>query len=178
MTHTAPPASSPPLCTRGHVTNATIAQITIVSATHSAPYCYAQIRKFLKHWRAAELEALTEKRLRDSIENLISAKLERDTNLSEEASRHFGECIERRFNFHTLEQEATALRTMTRAEVLGFFDDWLGEGGAQRHVLTLCVCGGANRGKHALLESESDVEVAKGGPTGLRTRLGRWPSFI
>ena len=149
-----------------------------MSATHSAPHCYAEIRAFLRHWRTTELASLTEKRLKDSIENLVSAKLERDTNLSEEANRHFGECIERRFNFHTLEQEATALRTITKAEVLAFFDAWMGEGGAQRNVLALCVCGGPNRGKHELLESESDVEVATGGPAGLRTRLGRWPSFI
>lgn len=121
---------------------------------------------------------MTEKRLQDSIENLASAKLERDTNLLEEANRYFGECIERRFNFYTLEQEATALRTITKAEVLAFFDAWIGEGGAHRNVLALCVCGGSNRGKHRLLEHEKDVEIAIGGPASLRTRLGRWPSFI
>ena len=154
-------------------------QIQIVSATHSAPHCYAEISSFLRKWRATELAALPEKRLKESIESLVSAKLERDTNLGEEASRHFGECIERRFNFHALEQEASALRTVGKAELLAFFDEHIAEGGAGRQVLALCVCGGKSRGVHELMPAEkARVDVVHGGPLGLRTRLGRWPSFI
>ena len=53
------------------------------------------------------------------------------------------------------------------------------EGGAQRNVLTLCVCGGESRGKRTLLEAEAAaVTVVHGGLLALRAQLGTHPCYV
>jgi hypothetical protein len=63
--------------------------------------------------------------------------------------------------------------------VLRVFDEFLMEGGAQRNVLTLCVCGGESRGKRTLLEAEAAaVTVVHGGLLTLRAQLGTHPCYV
>ncbi len=69
---------------------------------------------------------LAEDVFQEHIEALVESRLQADANLSEMASRHWGEVDARRYEFEAPFSEAAALRRVDRSQVLRFLDGALG----------------------------------------------------
>jgi secreted Zn-dependent insulinase-like peptidase len=81
---------------------------------------------------------MDESRFANFRKGLISRKLQPDTNLSEESSRHWGEIKARRYEFDYLIKETDFATTLSRDDFLAFYVDRVlgGDSGARRMLAT------------------------------------------
>jgi len=104
-----------------------------------------------------ELAEMSDDDFSQIVQGMISERTQRCARLSQETSIHWAEIQPRRYQFDNLQRSVQALESMTRADVLEFFDQYLAAGSPQRRKLSMRVLGtsaGASR-------SEPDADGGK-----------------
>jgi insulysin len=113
----------------------------IVQSSKKAPdYLEQRIEAFLAKFES-ELQEMTDEKFTTHRAALIAKKLEKDKNLHQETSSHWGEIVKHRFHFNRRRDTAKHLESVTKDDILSFFRNFLSMNGAKRAKLAVRVFG-------------------------------------
>jgi insulysin len=120
------------------------------------PEIDARIENWMSNF-GHELAEMSDEDFSQIVQGMISERTQRCARLSQETSLHWAEIQPRRYQFDNLRRGVEALESLTRADVLEFFDQYLAASSSQRRKLSMRVLGtsaGASR-------SEPDADSGK-----------------
>lgn len=95
----------------------------VQSSVASAGDLTKAISKFVDEFRAKTLEPLDEDDFSSFVKGLIDRKTEPDKKLSQETTRNWSELVSGRFQFDRVQKEAAALLSITKDDLLEFWDE-------------------------------------------------------
>ncbi|KAM3567734.1 hypothetical protein VYU27_010125, partial [Nannochloropsis oceanica] len=114
--------------------------VVVQSPSASPPQLDGFIEDWMVHFREAELGTLSDEEFSSHLLAVESMKLEKDKRLSEEAYRYWGQIVERRYDFHREKREVAALRSLTKADLVSFWDKHISASSApERRKLAVYV---------------------------------------
>lgn len=96
----------------------------VVTTCKSADDVSVRIDEFLKSFRE-ELVSISKETYMEHVVGLAKNKLEKCNSLEEEAGNLWYEIVESRYDWEVHRNEAHALRSISKEQVLKAFDDWL-----------------------------------------------------
>ena len=96
----------------------------VVTTCKSAADVTLRIEQFLNDYRK-ELVSMSKEDFMENVVGLAKSKLEKFNSLEEEAGNLWYEIVERRYDFEVHRNEAQALRSVTKEQVISAFDMWL-----------------------------------------------------
>jgi len=96
----------------------------VVTAVKSAEEVNDRIEKFLHEFRE-EITNMSKETYMENVVSLAKNKLEKCNSLEEEAGNLWYEIVENRYNWEVRRDEAYALRSITKEQVIKAFDTWL-----------------------------------------------------
>ena len=103
-------------------------------------YLNERIEAFLVTFRA-KLEEMPDSEFLENREAVIEKLLEKDKNLTEESYRYYSQITKGRYIFDKAKQMAEAVKTISKAEALELFDDYLAKGGKYRSRVSTRIYG-------------------------------------
>lgn len=119
-----------------------------------------RIRKFLKDVRKDTLETMDEQEFNGYVTSLIGLKAEREKKIIRQMNIYWSEILLRQFAFDRDQREIEALRSVTKKDVLDFFDKYIACTGSETRCLISMVYG--NQHKQPPPLSEQGVEILEG----------------
>ncbi|EWM30042.1 insulin-degrading enzyme [Nannochloropsis gaditana] len=96
--------------------------VVVQSPSASPPQLDGFIEDWMADFREKELGTLSDEDFESHLLAVESMKLEKDKRLSEEAYRHWAQIVERRYDFYREKREVAVLRTLTKEDLLSFWD--------------------------------------------------------
>ncbi|EKU21330.1 insulysin [Nannochloropsis gaditana CCMP526] len=134
--------------------------VVVQSPSASPPQLDGFIEDWMADFREKELGTLSDEDFESHLLAVESMKLEKDKRLSEEAYRHWAQIVERRYDFYREKREVAVLRTLTKEDLLSFWDTHISVATAPaRRKLAVYV----HSSKHASDTCRPDVsETGKG----------------
>uniref|UniRef100_A0AAV2JKT3 Coenzyme PQQ synthesis protein F-like C-terminal lobe domain-containing protein n=2 Tax=Knipowitschia caucasica TaxID=637954 RepID=A0AAV2JKT3_KNICA len=128
----------------------------------NSEFVESKIEEFLASF-GEKLDALTEEAFSTQVTALVKLKECEDTHLGEEVDRNWAEVLTQQYVFDRLQREITALKQMTKAELVSWFQEHRGPSSRKLsvHVVGFGASeqdaeGGAERGKGDRDEEEDD----------------------
>lgn len=100
-----------------------------------------RIDKFMIEARKDVLEAMTEEKFQDYVRSLIATKAEPDRKLSARSWRFWKELTDEYRQYDRAQKEIEALRSISKADVVEFFDAHIAPGGKSRRRIVSQVFG-------------------------------------
>ena len=93
----------------------------IIQSDREPKYLDARIEKFMLSMRE-HIDKMSEEEFETNKQGLIEKRLEKPKKLSSRANKYWAEIISQQFNFERDELETNNLKTITKDDVLSFFD--------------------------------------------------------
>ncbi|MCO5583223.1 hypothetical protein L7F22_037131 [Adiantum nelumboides] len=121
----------------------------VVSAKYSPLHIKGRIDKFIKTFRRV-LEGISLEEFENYVEALVEIKLESDHHLTEETDRLWLQITEKRYLFDIHKEEAEELRSMTKIDIMNWYNNYLAPTSSSLRKLTVCVWGSNARGEQGL----------------------------
>jgi secreted Zn-dependent insulinase-like peptidase len=112
----------------------------VVTTVKSADDVNARIEEFLLEFRK-DLVSMSKETFMENVVGLAKEKLEKFNSLEEEAGNLWYEITENRYDWEMHRDEAHALRSITKEQVIKAFDDWLCPTQQSRRRLTIHAIG-------------------------------------
>eukprot|EP00850_Spirogloea_muscicola_P012506 SM000081S22640 [mRNA] locus=s81:244115:252096:- [translate_table: standard] len=110
----------------------------IQSAEYDCVHLHSRVEAFLGTFRET-LVGMSADTFESHREALIQQKLQKDHSLLDESDRHWDQIWEHRYFFNSRKVEAAALKNVTLADLVEWFDKYLAVGSATRRKLTVHV---------------------------------------
>ncbi|MCO5550503.1 hypothetical protein L7F22_003990, partial [Adiantum nelumboides] len=96
------------------------------------------------------VEGISLEEFENYVEALIEFKLESDHHLTEETDRLWLQITEKRYLFDIHKEEAEELRSMTKIDIMNWYNSYLAPTSSSLRKLTVCVWGSNARGEQGL----------------------------
>jgi len=104
-----------------------------------------RIEKFLVLFRTNILVRMSQEEFQANVDAVCDSMLERNKNLSEESSKHWSVITNRTYHFRRLQDIAKAARTLTKMDIMRFFDRYVLAGNlSHRRKLSVQIFGTAH----------------------------------
>ena len=113
---------------------------TVVTSVKSAEDVTARIEEFLREFKK-ELVSMSKETFMENLVSLAKDKLEKCDSLEEEAGNLWYEITEKRYDWEVHRNEAHALRSITKDQVIQTFDNLVCPSNASRRRLIIHAIG-------------------------------------
>eukprot|EP00283_Hemiselmis_rufescens_P014323 CAMPEP_0173441206 /NCGR_PEP_ID=MMETSP1357-20121228/23831_1 /TAXON_ID=77926 /ORGANISM="Hemiselmis rufescens, Strain PCC563" /LENGTH=1140 /DNA_ID=CAMNT_0014406771 /DNA_START=93 /DNA_END=3515 /DNA_ORIENTATION=+ len=108
---------------------------TVQSSVADTSYLTSAVLTFVEEFKKP-LADTSEQEFKAFVEGLVRQRLEREKKLTNEVAGHWAEIQGQQFVFDRLQREAAALRSLSKADVVGVFENCVAQGGKERRVFT------------------------------------------
>lgn len=134
-----------------------------------------RIDQFLVDFRRDTLAPMADDVFMDYVTSLIATKAEPEKRLSKRCWKFYSEVNNGSFEYNRQEKEIEALQTVTKADVMAFFDTCLAAGGAARRRAASLVYGNQHPMPKSVASRPDIVEVKD--PIAVRNSYPLYPVF-
>jgi insulysin len=132
----------------------------VQSDGHTPKHVDGRIEAFLQEFRNKVLVDMTGSDFLDNVNSLCEGLLEKPKNLSEESHRHWEHITNQSYHFSRLQDIAAVIRTLTKDNVMQFFDRHILVNSLLRCKLSIHMYGKAHT--EELLTVQDNHDLAKG----------------
>jgi insulysin len=144
-------------------------RVLLQSSERPAHYLHQRAEAFLEHTFRAVLSNLDDESFERERNSVLADIEEKDKTLNQETNRYWSEVVLRRYTFDRREQKAAAVRAVTKAELLVFFETHVAVN-SERRLLSLQYFGAGHAmpGEEGFVvtPSESEAKLPKAATDG------------
>ncbi|KAI0220840.1 Insulin-degrading enzyme [Lamellibrachia satsuma] len=153
----------------------------IVQSDRTPEYVESRIEEFLLQMKT-EIGNMLDEDFTKHVEALATHRLERPKKLSAQNARYWSEIISQQYNFDRDEVEVAHLRSLTKDDVLRFYNELIAQDAPKRHKLSVHVVSSVGEVENHVVTDESPDGAAEppkpseiGDVCAFKRQLGLFP---
>ncbi|KAF8425470.1 Metalloenzyme, LuxS/M16 peptidase-like protein [Tirmania nivea] len=120
----------------GYISHTTITYRVLIQSERSAAYLESRIERFLADFKST-FQKMSDEDFKKHVTSQINKKLEKVKNLTQESGRYWMYIGDEFYDFIQRDEEVAILRTITKQEIVDFYEKYISPASPQRAKLSI-----------------------------------------